>query len=141
MRRREFMKVAGTTAVAGVVSPTVAAGAAREDTVSRLRSLEPRPVSPFHVGAKAQLFVDRVLVREAQGVGFTLHRAEKHPSNPVVRADRPWEGWRLEIYGNVIADWLKNARLLHAQKDIECIFPDSHVRPSDAVARNWTCRH
>ena len=23
-------------------------------------------------------------------------------------------------------DWLKNARLLHAQKDIECIFPDSH---------------
>ena len=104
MRRREFMKVAGTTAVAGVVSPTVAAGPAREDTVSRLRSLEPRPVSPFHVGAKAQLFVDRVLVREAQGVGFTLHRAEKHPSNPVVRADRPWEGWRLEIYGNVIYD-------------------------------------
>ena len=35
MRRREFMKVAGTTAVAGVVSPTVAAGPAWEDTVSR----------------------------------------------------------------------------------------------------------
>ena len=26
------------------------------------------------------------------------------PSNPEVRADRPWEGWRLEIYGNVIYD-------------------------------------
>ena len=37
-------------------------------------------------------------------MGFTLHPAEKHPSNPVVRADRPWEGWRLEIYGNVIYD-------------------------------------
>ncbi len=48
--------------------------------------------------------MDRLLVRESQGVGFTLHPAEKHPSNPVVRADRPWEGWRLEIYGNVIYD-------------------------------------
>jgi len=50
------------------------------------------------------LFVDRVLVREARNVAFTLHPARKHPENPLVRADRPWEGWRLEIYGNVIYD-------------------------------------
>lgn len=61
-------------------------------------------MSPFNVDSKAQLFVDRVLVGQTRDVGFTLHPAEKHPSNPIVRADRPWEGWRLEIYGNVVYD-------------------------------------
>jgi hypothetical protein len=60
--------------------------------------------SPFDVGDKSQLFVDQVLVREARGVAFTLHPAKKHPANPILKADRPWEGWRLEIYGNAIYD-------------------------------------
>ncbi len=62
-------------------------------------------MSPFNVGGKAQLLIERLLVRESPGVGFALHPAEKHPSNPGgVRADQPWEGWRLEIDGNVIYD-------------------------------------
>ena len=61
-------------------------------------------VSPFDVGSRSQLFVDQVLVRDAQHVAFTLHPAREHPENPILRADRPWEGWRLEIYGNVIYD-------------------------------------
>jgi len=60
--------------------------------------------SPFDVQDRSQLFVDQVLVREARKIAFTLHPARKHPANPVVRADKPWEGWRLEIYGNVIHD-------------------------------------
>jgi hypothetical protein len=60
--------------------------------------------SPFDVGSRAQLFVDQVLVRTADNVAFTLHPAKKHPKNPLVKADRPWEGWRLEIYGSVIYD-------------------------------------
>ncbi|NUM53845.1 MAG: hypothetical protein HUU46_09405 [Candidatus Hydrogenedentes bacterium] len=63
-----------------------------------------RSASPFPVEDKAQLFVDRVLVRDTDNVAFTLHPARKHPANPIVKADRPWEGWRLEIYGNVIRD-------------------------------------
>ncbi len=62
------------------------------------------PASPFNVGSLAQLFVDRVLVREARGIAFTLHPAEKHPDNPLVVADRPWESWRLESYGTVLHD-------------------------------------
>jgi len=61
-------------------------------------------MSPFDVADRSQLFVDRVLVRRTDNVGFTLHPARKHPANPIVKADRPWEGWRLEIYGNVIYD-------------------------------------
>ena len=60
--------------------------------------------SPFPVEDKAQLFVDQVLVRETQGISFTLHPAREHPENPLLKADQPWEGWRLEIYGNVIFD-------------------------------------
>lgn len=62
------------------------------------------PVSPFPVEDKAQLFVDNVLVRDSQHVCFTLHPAKEHPENPILKADQPWEGWRLEIYGNVIHD-------------------------------------
>lgn len=56
------------------------------------------------MGTAAQLFVDRVLVRESRGVAFTLHQGERHPSNPLVAADQPWEGWRLELFGSVIWD-------------------------------------
>ena len=31
-------------------------------------------------------------------------RAENDPQNPLVRADRPWEGWRISIYGTVLYD-------------------------------------
>ncbi len=61
-------------------------------------------VSPFDVGDRAQLFVDKVLVRSAENVAFTLHPAEKHPDNPLLKAEKPWEGWRLEIYGSVLYD-------------------------------------
>lgn len=63
-----------------------------------------RSASPFAAGSKSQLFIDRVLVREARDVSFTLHPAERHPKNPLMVADRPWEGWRLELFGSVIYD-------------------------------------
>lgn len=62
------------------------------------------PFSPFDVGTRAQLFVDQMLVRESKGVAFTLHRAEKHDRNPLLVADRPWEGRNVEIYGDVLYD-------------------------------------
>lgn len=62
------------------------------------------PASPFPVGSQSQLFVEQTLVRESKNVAFTLHPARKHPENPVLKADQPWEGWRLELYGNVIRD-------------------------------------
>jgi hypothetical protein len=60
--------------------------------------------SPFDVGSRAQLFVDQVIVGSSENVAFTLHPAKKHPRNPLLKADQPWEGWRLEIYGTVLYD-------------------------------------
>ena len=79
-------------------------GAAAADLV---REFESR-VSPFDVGNRVQLFVDRVLVRDTERVWFTQHQGKKHPANPLIEADRPWE-WSVQIYGNVIYD--KQAKL------------------------------
>jgi hypothetical protein len=61
-------------------------------------------LSPFDAGSAAQFFIDRTIVHDAHGVCFTLHPARKYPANPILKADRPWEGWRLEIYGSVLYD-------------------------------------
>jgi len=35
---------------------------------------------PFDVGSRSHVFIDRTLVRSAEGVEFTLHPAKKHPA-------------------------------------------------------------
>jgi hypothetical protein len=100
MNRREFHRLlAGGAALAPAAAPPLARSQAAQPSRAPYRS-----ASPVDVGTRAQLFVDRMLVHDSERVAFTLHPARKHPRNPLVRADRPWEGWRLEIYGNVIHD-------------------------------------
>jgi hypothetical protein len=98
MKRRTFVKLVGAAAL----------HAGRIPAVPQTGPVAPPPSyrspSPYDVGTRAQLFVDRTLVRQSERVSFTLHPANKHPKNPFVKVDRPWEGWRLEIYGNVIYD-------------------------------------
>ena len=44
------------------------------------------------------------MVRESDRVWFTQHEGKKHPSNPLLKADQPWEGWLTYVYGDVIYD-------------------------------------
>jgi len=62
------------------------------------------PFSPLQIGTSAQLFVERSIVRDTERVWFTLHPGQKHPRNPLIRADREWEGWRVRTKGNAIFD-------------------------------------
>jgi hypothetical protein len=92
--------------ILGLLAWTAVGGRAAAADVSAAdltKEFETR-VSPFDVGNRAQLFVDRVLVRESQRVWFTQHPGKKHPANPLVKADQPWEGWRIEVFGSVIYD-------------------------------------
>ena len=104
MKRRNFLSV--VTAGAALLHQAIKAGQdGKTDAPPQKAIPVPEgPDSPFDVGSRSQLFVDRVLVRETRGVDFTLHPATKYPANPLVKADQPWEGWRLEIFGNVIYD-------------------------------------
>jgi hypothetical protein len=38
------------------------------------------------------LFLDATVVEEQQGLTRQFHSAEKHSGNPIIIADRPWEG-------------------------------------------------
>lgn len=43
-------------------------------------------------GPWRRLFLDGAVVEAREGLERVFHAARKHPDNPVVRADRPWEG-------------------------------------------------
>jgi len=49
-----------------------------------------------------QLFVDDHVVAVKENVVRTYHVFTKHPSNPVVKADKPWEGNNVYVYGTVL---------------------------------------
>ena len=50
------------------------------------------------------LFVDDYLVDKMTHVWRSLNRPRKHPDNPLVRPDRPWEGFLVMQPGTVIFD-------------------------------------
>jgi len=49
-----------------------------------------------------QLFVDDHLVTERTHVKRGYHPFKKHAGNPVMKADRPWEGSTVYVYGTVL---------------------------------------
>jgi hypothetical protein len=82
----------------------------------------------FDVGNKSQLFIDHVLVREARGVSFTQHPARKHPQNPLLKADQPFEGWQVQLGGSVLYDeeerlfkmWYMCLRSAEFEREMTC---------------------
>ncbi len=55
------------------------------------------------IGYRKQLFVDDYIIEGMKGVSTTLNPAKKHPANPLVVSDRPWEG-SIQLYGTVLYD-------------------------------------
>lgn len=110
INRRSFLELAGASAALfpGTLRAYPATVSApveeNQSSLPPINTSKPWIASPFDVENKAQLFVDQVLVRETEGAIFTLHPAQKHPGNPLIKADRPWESWRIELYGSVLYD-------------------------------------
>lgn len=61
----------------------------------------PTPPDSIPVGRAKQLFIDDWSVESMAGLTRTLHPVRKHPQNPLVVADRPWEGPQVLLYGAV----------------------------------------
>jgi hypothetical protein len=104
MKRREFLL--STAALGSLTLVDTSAATAEQPTATSAAGSAPPLVKGgvYQAGSLAQLFVDQMVVHQADNVAFTLHPARKHPANPLVVADQPWEGWRLSLYGNVIFD-------------------------------------
>jgi len=48
------------------------------------------------------LFLDDVSIQSRSGIERVWHQPVKHAGNPVIRADRPWEGRNVYVFGTVI---------------------------------------
>ena len=78
---------------------------------------------PIVVGEYRQLFVDDHLVAHMRGVKRVLNQAKRHPHNPLMVADRPWEGTYVFLFGTVLYDeaekmfkmWYKSWRLMSTE--------------------------
>ena len=69
-----------------------------------LRFRRPKPVEPIPVGRPRQLFVDDWLIHQARGVKRRLHAIDKHPANPLIVPEHPWEGGAVLGGGAVFRD-------------------------------------
>jgi hypothetical protein len=49
-----------------------------------------------------RLFLDSMVVEESHALERIFHSAEKHGANPIIRHDKPWEGWGPYLYGTVL---------------------------------------
>ena len=58
--------------------------------------------NPADLTGPWQLFVDDSLIAEKQGLTRVYHAFEKDARNPLMVADRPWEGQGVYLYGTVL---------------------------------------
>ena len=71
---------------------------------SRVDRPVPKPMLSIVIDNRKQLFVDGWVIEEMDGLSRTLHPINKHPSNPVLRAEMPWEKPCVLLYGSVMYD-------------------------------------
>src|SRR5919108_3731000 len=72
------------------------------------RLMHPEDVAdwPVKIHGRRQLFVDDYLIAVLQGLRRQLHQPRKHPANPIMVGETPWEGGRR--YGPVLAYCLRD---------------------------------
>ena len=84
------MRHQGTTWIFGLALMLAAATAAfggGADTGSGLAD----------IGSRTQLFVDDYMIQHLSNAKQVLNPAQKHPNNPIISSDRPWEGHYLGL--------------------------------------------
>ena len=79
MKRREFLKAGAAAAVAIPVPDQLFTPARSPDA------------GIIDVAGRKQLFLDDLLIAEASRISKFMGRVRKHPKNPIIVQDRPWE--------------------------------------------------
>lgn len=51
-----------------------------------------------------KLFIDDHYVQSMEGAVRVVNRALKHPDNPIIVGDKPWDSYRPQVYGTVMHD-------------------------------------
>ncbi len=61
-------------------------------TAAPMVSAEGKSPPLLQIGTQRQLFIDSYIIQSLKNARQVLNPADKHPQNPVLRNDRPWEG-------------------------------------------------
>ena len=56
------------------------------------------------IGNRRQLFLDDWIIAETEHVQREQGEVVKHPGNPILRRDRPWDAGRADLYGSAVCD-------------------------------------
>jgi hypothetical protein len=56
------------------------------------------------IGDRRQLFLDDWLIAETTNVRREAGVVSKHPGNPIIRRDKPWDASRTDLYGSAVND-------------------------------------
>jgi hypothetical protein len=51
-----------------------------------------------------QLFLDDAGIEQIEGLGRVVHQPKRHPNNPVVKGEFPWEKASVSVYGTMLYD-------------------------------------
>lgn len=97
MTRREAIRTGAGLALAGCRAALVSEGDAAASTAALAGG------SGNHNDPNLHLFVDDEEIETVEGLQRVLNRPAKHPE-PVLAADRPWEGERAQAWGSVIQE-------------------------------------
>ena len=89
---------------------------------------------------RRQLFLDDWIVARRVNLARTPGRPQKHPANPVIRRDRPWDRARTDLYGSAVHDpENQRVQLFYSANSVA----DGHddrlaYAESDDAGRTWT---
>lgn len=75
-----------------------------DPSVARVDVPAPTPQLPIVVDNAKRLFADDWMIDRMENLRRTLHPIKKHPKNPLLRAEMPWEKPCVLLYGAVMHD-------------------------------------
>lgn len=88
-RRRQFLQLVSAATAFAAAGPGWWRLAAQEGSPG---GAVEAPLAGPPQGPWRRLFLDAAVVEEQQGLQRIFHAAKKHPANPVIKRDKPWEG-------------------------------------------------
>lgn len=72
-----------------------------EPPIRDVGAFVPQPPATGALGRERHLLIDDWSVAQTRNIQRTFHRPQKHPENPLIERDRPWEKSALYLFGGV----------------------------------------